>query len=157
MGKTWKLRVFDKKKYEKTHGKDSVAITYSYKRTIDMQPTGVRKETIIHELVHAYLGEMCLKSTEKIKADDMEEICADLFAKRGRELLNLADVLMDEINVNSAPAAVQMPTELESIVHFTDDNGDSPCGDKKENSVVTDDYAQVTCDDCKFKAKQNLT
>lgn len=90
MGKKWSLKVPPSKRYKKKHGTDSVAMTMCYKRQIDLHPKGTDLETIVHELVHAYAGEMCLKSTNKIKKYDWEEIYAEMLAKRGREILSLA-------------------------------------------------------------------
>lgn len=96
LGKRWNLRVLKKRRYRKSNGYDSVAVTHINKRRIDIGPSGMDLETVIHELVHAYLTEICTKSAE---LDDvqLEEIFAELMAKRGREMLNLADKLYSEI------------------------------------------------------------
>ena len=94
LGKTWKLRILSKKRYHKKHGKDSLAISVLYKRRIDIPAKKISLETMVHELVHAYLHEMCYKSTHDITTDDLEEIFAELMAKRGTELLKLAANLM---------------------------------------------------------------
>jgi hypothetical protein len=161
LGKRWTLKLLTQKAYEKRHGADSVVITYSYKRTIDVQPTGVRKEIIVHELVHAYLGEMCTKSTTDLTGDDVEEICADLFAKRGRELLDLADIIFEQL-VNSLTPPEKVPASFYNdeipICHYSDkEGGKSPCGDNKTNSLITADYDKVTCEKCKVKIKKKLS
>ena len=96
LGKKWVLRVLKKKRYNKSNGNDSVAITYPNKRRIDIGPAGMDLETVLHELTHAYLTELCTKSTE---LDDvqLEEIFAELLAKRGREMLDLGDKLYAQI------------------------------------------------------------
>lgn len=96
LGKPWTLRLLKKKKYWKTNGADSVAITDPNKRRIDIGPGGRDIETVRHELVHAYLGEMCTHSAD-IDDDAMEEICCELFSKRGPEILSLADTLYHTI------------------------------------------------------------
>jgi hypothetical protein len=97
LNKEWVLRVLKRKKYNRTNGNDSVAITDGWKRRIDIAPNGVDYETLVHELVHAYLVEMCVKTTNEITVSDLEEVYAELMAKRGRELLDLADKLMVQI------------------------------------------------------------
>lgn len=94
LGKKWSLKVLTPKKYVKKHGYDSVAITLGWKRKIFIHGKGIDKETLVHELVHAFLHELCLKSTNDISTDDLEEIFAELMAKYGMELLNLADSLL---------------------------------------------------------------
>ncbi len=96
LGKPWLLRVLKKRKYNKKNGADSVAITYINKRRIDLGPGGMDLETVIHELVHAYLAELCTKSTE-LDDEQLEEIFAELMAKRGREMLDLADSLFAQV------------------------------------------------------------
>lgn len=101
LGKRWKLVIPKSRKYTRKHGKDSVAVTLAWKRQITLHPQGTDLETIVHELVHAYAGEMCLRSTNKIKKGDWEEVYAEMLAKRGREILNLADKLFEAIHKNN--------------------------------------------------------
>lgn len=95
LGKEWKLKILKNKRYKKKNGKDSVAITHYWKRQIDVPMLGIDLETIVHELTHAYLTEMC-HDTRALKAEDLEEVYAELMAKRGRELLELADILFQQ-------------------------------------------------------------
>lgn len=101
LDKDWTLRVLKKKKYKKKNGKDSVAITYGYKKCIDVGPKGVRYEIIAHELVHAYMEELCVNSTTNLSIDDLEEIFAELLSKHGHTLLALAGQLEWEIQYGS--------------------------------------------------------
>jgi hypothetical protein len=98
LNKKWKIRILEKKKYTKRYGEDSVAITLAYRRLIYLHPEGLDLETIVHELVHAFMSELCIKSTNEITPDDLEEIFAELMAKRGKELLQLADELFFKIH-----------------------------------------------------------
>lgn len=112
LGKPWELRLLKKKKYLKSNGSDSVAITDVNKRRIDIGPNGRDKETIIHELVHAYLGEMCTHSAD-LDSDSSEEIFCELMAKRGDELLRLADSLLNEVQ---APRVLLVPSSSSTIL-----------------------------------------
>lgn len=94
LGKRWQLKVLSAKKYVNKHGYDSLAVTLGWKRKIFVHGEGVDKETLIHELLHAYLHEMCFKSSTGITADDLEEIFCEFMSKWGRELLDLADSLL---------------------------------------------------------------
>lgn len=96
LGKPWKLRLFTRKKFNKKHDKFCVAITNINKRRIDFSPDGVDKETIVHELVHAYLGEFCLYSTD-LDVDNLEEIFAEMMAKRGQEILDKSASLLKKL------------------------------------------------------------
>lgn len=90
MGKKWQLHIYNTKKYKKRNGKGSVAITFINQRLIELSPFGTDRESITHELWHAYLGEICIHSAD-LEDDNFEEICAELFAKRGVEILLLSD------------------------------------------------------------------
>lgn len=97
LGKKWTLRTLKRRKYMSKNGADSVAITECYKRRIDLSPFGQDLETIIHELVHAYLWELC-SGTAELTTDAQEEIFCELMAKRGQELLTLAGELFQIIS-----------------------------------------------------------
>jgi hypothetical protein len=97
LNKEWKLKLLKNKKHKKKNGDDNVAITKYWKREISISIGGADLETIVHELVHAYRAEMCTGSMTEMSADDMEENCCEVFAKRGRELLDLADILFTQV------------------------------------------------------------
>lgn len=92
LGKPWTIRLLKKKRYVQKNGADSVAVTYCYKRQIDLGPNGRDLETIVHELVHGYLWEMCT-GTAELSPEALEEQFCELLAKRGKEILELADAL----------------------------------------------------------------
>lgn len=101
-GKRWKLRILHEDQYIKKHGPGSYAMTIMHRRRIDINsPTGLDRETLIHELVHAYMSEFCTSSS-KIKAIELEEIFCELMAKRGEEILTLADDLLIEAKLPEA-------------------------------------------------------
>lgn len=89
LGKKWILKALDKKAYKKKNGKDSVGMTYIHKRKIYVRPGSQLRETLVHELVHAYLAELCVYSAD-ITGDALEEVFCDLLAKFGKEILELA-------------------------------------------------------------------
>lgn len=112
LDKDWKVRLLKRKKYTKKNGKDSLAITYMYKRRIDIQIGGLDVETIIHELVHAYMHELCLGSTD-INVSDLEEVYCELMSKRGLELLTLADELYEKLIEASTPVIKKVQVEVD--------------------------------------------
>lgn len=96
LGKKWTLRLMKRRKYDKKNGKDSLAMTYRLKRRIDLSPKGRDLETITHEIVHAYLTELCLDSVT-LSPDELEEIFCELVAKHGMVLLGTAESLFNTI------------------------------------------------------------
>lgn len=93
LGKSWTLRLMKRGKYMKKNGKDSVAMTTFNKRRIDLSPYGRDLETIVHELTHAFLHEMCQPDPHSVTVDELEETYCEMMAKRGREIIELADSL----------------------------------------------------------------
>lgn len=99
MGKPWTLRLLSKSEFKKRHGSDgALAISNDLRKYIDLSPYGVDLETINHELVHAYVHELCLTSTNDLQFSDVEEIFAELISKRGEELLSLGKELSTKVN-----------------------------------------------------------
>lgn len=97
LGQSWRVRLLSKRKYRKKHGKDSIAITRMHKRIVDLSPQGIDFETVVHELVHCYSYELCVRSTN-MEPDDVEEFFAELIAKRGQELIDLAHKVTDIVS-----------------------------------------------------------
>lgn len=92
IGKKWKLKVLSDKQYIKKNGPGSVGITHLTKRQIHLSSEGTDKETIIHELLHAYMAELC-NYTADLEEDQLEEVFAEILSKRGYEMLCLAEDL----------------------------------------------------------------
>lgn len=93
LGKRWKARIMTREGYFKKHGQDSVAIALCYKKRIDFGPY-INRETVTHELVHAYFEELCIRSTNMRESeDDFEEFCADMIAKYSKDILELSDIV----------------------------------------------------------------
>lgn len=99
LGKPWTLRVLSEKYFKKKNGNGAAAVTKVHKRRIELRPKFLDHETIVHELVHAYLYEMCLHSANEMSLNDLEEFFAELMAKRGRELLDKADRIQNDITI----------------------------------------------------------
>lgn len=95
LGKRWTFRLLDKKTYNsKKSRKNSLAMTYYHKRRVDFSPAGMDYETVLHELCHVYLYEFCIHSCNDINKSDLEEIYAEMFSKRGQEMLELGDKIL---------------------------------------------------------------
>lgn len=105
LGKRWTLRVLKRRKYARKNGKDSVALTYMARRRIDLSPFGTDYETIVHELVHCYLTELCASSAD-LDVEELEEVYAELMAKFGRQLLDLATDLHNKVKKATEPTVL---------------------------------------------------
>jgi hypothetical protein len=96
LGRKWKLILYTKEEFNKKRGNAHVGETDVNKRRIYLRPDGFDLETVIHELIHAYLGEMCLNSSD-LDGAAMEEICCEMFSKRGADILRMATKLYSQV------------------------------------------------------------
>lgn len=96
LAKPWDIRLLSKKEYRAKNGKGSLALTRVHKRRIDVSAQGFDFETVVHELVHAYLSELCTFSAD-FDVNALEEIFAEMLAKRGHEILSLGQVLLERL------------------------------------------------------------
>ncbi len=87
VGKVWKVKRLSKRTFRKKFGTDCVAIMDMDKRKIWLYLAD--RETVAHELVHAYLAELCVGRAD-IDAAALEEVFCEFFAKFGQEALLLA-------------------------------------------------------------------
>lgn len=101
LGYWWTVRLLTKRQYHKRNGKDSLACTKAWKRRIDLSPRGMDKETLCHEVVHAFLSEKLIWGLD-LDAAHMEEVYCELLAKRGYEMLKLVDDLFLRLKLLSA-------------------------------------------------------
>lgn len=95
LNKPWIAVILSNKKYDKKYKDGSLASTEGWKRRLFFSKLGVDRETVTHELVHAYLTEMCSDSC-KLNVSNLEEIYAELLSKRGYELLTLSESIFKQ-------------------------------------------------------------
>lgn len=100
--KTWEARLLVHKKYKKKYGTDSCAITEMDKRRILFSNKFIDLETIVHELTHAYLHELCIARAD-IDATALEEVYCELMAKFGNTLLRQAKRVFKQLKQYEVP------------------------------------------------------
>lgn len=93
LGHPWVVYYCTERYYKRKNGKDSVGITHLDSREIYVRAKHLSRETVVHELTHAYFAELCTHSAD-ITSDALEEIFCDLMAKYGSRLLRQADKIM---------------------------------------------------------------
>lgn len=93
MGKLWKAYFTDTRYFNKTYGVDTLAATETDEKKVFFRAKKLpSEETIIHELVHAYLWETGLRSMD-LDVDQLEELFCELCSKHMRVLLATADLI----------------------------------------------------------------
>jgi hypothetical protein len=79
LGSPWEYTTVDPDTFARDHGKDVPAVCLSTPPRLLFAHGQVTKGTIRHELLHAYLFTLPLRSVE-LSPDQLEEIVADILA-----------------------------------------------------------------------------
>ncbi len=88
LGHKWKARLL---KGKWPYHEQDLAIALPDKKEIHFR--SMSYETVVHELTHAYVEEICIGAV-KLGSDQLEEIMCELFAKHGSVILKQAKELL---------------------------------------------------------------
>ncbi len=99
MGKRWKISCFNDKTYLKKIGDGTHAVAILEDRHIYIKRSSLNKETIIHELVHAYFHEMSYVELS-LDDDQVEEMICELISKNGANILKDASKIFSYFSRN---------------------------------------------------------
>lgn len=93
-GIEWKFYAQSPATYNRRHGKDSHAITYTKDREIFFNISSLAPDYVRHEIFHAYVAS-CSTNSADLNIDQMEELCAELYGEHGPEMDLLADQILN--------------------------------------------------------------
>lgn len=93
-GIEWAFFVQPQRTYEKNHGKDSDAVTYPHDKEVYFNKARFLPGAVRHELMHVYVASSGTNSAD-LTADQVEELCAEIYEQHGPEMDMLADKLID--------------------------------------------------------------
>jgi len=93
LGHQWIVHFHKEKDYRKAFGDDSLGICETLDKEIHLRIKKLKAEVVVHELVHAYMEELCT-TPAGLEPGQGEEVAADLFAKYGRTLLSQSDQII---------------------------------------------------------------
>jgi hypothetical protein len=91
-GIEWKFYAQTASAYKRKHGSDSHAITYTKDREVYFNISTLATDYVRHEVFHSYIASSSTNSAS-LTADQMEELCAELYGEHGPEM----DLLVDQI------------------------------------------------------------
>lgn len=98
LGSQWALKFLKEKSYTKNQGDGHLAITHFESRIIYFNLSSLTKETIIHELVHAYTAQLSLTELD-LDEDQTEEFFCEMFAKHGKTILDQSEEIYADVYV----------------------------------------------------------
>ena len=93
-GVDWKISAQATSTYHRQHGRDSHAITYTKDHHIYFKLSELSPEYIRHELMHAYVM-CCSINSSDLTADQMEEVCAEIYGEHGAEMGLIVDQILN--------------------------------------------------------------
>lgn len=93
LGHNWIIYFLPAKDFKRKYGGNCLGVAECDDRKISLLARGLKLETVVHELHHAYIGELCVDVAD-LSGDQMEEVCSDLLARYGSRLLKQADEIL---------------------------------------------------------------
>lgn len=114
VGKEWTVYFCSKRYFDKKHreyfeappgpaGNGTLAFTCQDDKKLFLRSNRMRRETIIHELCHSYLWELCLWDLRHRESDAtperIEEAFCDLLSKYGKKLLKQTDQIIEAYEI----------------------------------------------------------
>lgn len=94
----WTVHYLRKHEFVKRFGAETYGITECDDKAIYLTPSRLKMETVVHELIHAYLWELCAKTAD-LEDDQLEEVMAEMFSKYGKQILRRADLIIEAYGV----------------------------------------------------------
>ncbi len=92
LGHKWRI----KRHVRWPHHDQDIALILPDKKELHFRSGPLSYETIVHELTHAYVEEICIGAV-KLSAEQLEEIMCELFAKHGQTILAAARLLRSHL------------------------------------------------------------
>lgn len=95
-GDKWTMQLVSDEQLVKLFGEGVEAVTVYPGCRIYVSESGCTKETIIHELCHAYFNYTCV-SAAQLDFSQFEEVWCEFFAVNGKHLLEQAEKLFKQL------------------------------------------------------------
>lgn len=96
-GDKWEVSVLDEEDFERRFGLHA-GLTLPSTRCIVFNEDEINKETVVHELCHAYFAASCTEAAN-LSAHQVEEVLCEIFAKHGSKILKQATFILKELKV----------------------------------------------------------
>lgn len=94
----WLFKILSIKEMAKiSDDKHTSGLCDAHEKIIYIREDCIDYQTIAHEIFHGYFSYLYLGSTEGITLDDAEEISAEFFAAKGKEMVKKAKQLTREL------------------------------------------------------------
>jgi hypothetical protein len=98
LGHSWTVYYCTEGFFKKKYGKECLGVTETDDKQIYLRVKKLKSEVVIHELVHAYMEELCT-TPAGLAPEQVEEVAADLFGKYGAKILRQSQQIIDAYHV----------------------------------------------------------
>ena len=99
-GANWLIKKLTPRKFKKVHHESWAAVTLPETKEIHINGDTYLPKDIRHELVHAFVEETNTNDVD-MSAYDMEELCCNLFAEFGIDIIKLTDQIITKFKTDS--------------------------------------------------------
>jgi hypothetical protein len=100
LGQKWQIYLVDEDDYIRRFGDTDAAHANPSEQTIYFNEGELSRDTVVHELCHAFYSELCVGSAS-VTPEQVEEIFCDMFGKHGDRILRLGRRLYKEFRDES--------------------------------------------------------
>ena len=96
-GIKFKVKLLTKKAYCTKYSKDHLAHVNSETRSIIFRDDHIKKNIVVHELVHAFIAALHLGSCNDLSLEDFEEIICEMMEDHLLEINSMANKIMKHL------------------------------------------------------------
>jgi len=94
-GDIWEVTALDDEEFEQRFGTHA-GVTFPETRCIVLNEDDLNRETVVHELCHAYFASTCVGAAD-LTPHQVEEVLCEMFAKHAAKILKQAAFIMKEL------------------------------------------------------------
>lgn len=100
-GVRWTVQLLPNSYYTEKHKEQtnySAALTLADEHVVDFNAVYFDKETVRHELMHAFIASCCIGSVTNLALTDLEEITCEIISIHGEDILNMANSIYSKLS-----------------------------------------------------------
>lgn len=93
LGHVWVVHYWSKRAFKKKYSGDTYGVTECDDKEIHLRTDRLKRETIVHEMAHAYIWELGA-AVAGLDSNQLEEIYCEMLAKYGLKIHATADEIL---------------------------------------------------------------
>ena len=97
-GIQYKVKLLTKKRYISKYGNKQLAHVDPSDRTITFRDDHIKKNIVVHEVVHAFIGSLHLASCNDLTLEDFEEIICEMMEDHLMDINKVSNEVLKFLN-----------------------------------------------------------